>query len=607
MKKFKLISNLYYNYKCLKMKVLFISLIYLIIRPNKLFFKNNTNIVININHHYNKLIEENFFVFDSNNLEKVIPHMYGFSISKKGILTDNYYKEIGNYETPEPQGAFIMIRKEEDKIILNQDFHGSFGLYMYENKSANYFALSNSFLLLEEYLIGKQNISFNKDYADNLLISDLYSYSIYETLIKEIIQLPSNSIVTINIQKKTFNMLEVDYGENTIPLESEEGIKIIDKWVDKWGYIFRSLKSKTKIISCDLSGGFDTRTVLAILLNSGINLNEILIRSATDDKFVHIEDYKIASNISSNYGLKLNNKNFENNDTIWNSKETLLGTLYTKLGFHKEFYFNKKFFNKPRFIFTGHGGEDLRGSPGYPIKNYIDRICSRNIFGHKKEFDNSSKRLINRSLALLKQKKNYNNDYEISYDLYSRIVGRNHFGRSAVEAFLANIYSIQPLMDPDIKKIKYNITGNSPHDLLAYIYVRFAHDLIDFPVQGNRRLNLESIRNAEKLNEKLFPFKVKLDLNRKFYIDVKRKYSSSRSKNDKDINDILKELFKSSEYLRIINKIYDKNIYYSSKEYTQKSNYHPLRHEYGLLAIFVTQKYLSINERLMKRIDNEKT
>ena len=500
-----------------------------------------------------------------------------------------------------------MIRKEEDKIILNQDFHGSFGLYMYENKSANYFALSNSFLLLEEYLIGKQNISFNKDYADNLLISDLYSYSIYETLIKEIIQLPSNSIVTINIQKKTFNMLEVDYGENTIPLESEEGIKIIDKWVDKWGYIFRSLKSKTKIISCDLSGGFDTRTVLAILLNSGINLNEILIRSATDDKFVHIEDYKIASNISSNYGLKLNNKNFENNDTIWNSKETLLGTLYTKLGFHKEFYFNKKFFNKPRFIFTGHGGEDLRGSPGYPIKNYIDRICSRNIFGHKKEFDNSSKRLINRSLALLKQKKNYNNDYEISYDLYSRIVGRNHFGRSAVEAFLANIYSIQPLMDPDIKKIKYNITGNSPHDLLAYIYVRFAHDLIDFPVQGNRRLNLESIRNAEKLNEKLFPFKVKLDLNRKFYIDVKRKYSSSRSKNDKDINDILKELFKSSEYLRIINKIYDKNIYYSSKEYTQKSNYHPLRHEYGLLAIFVTQKYLSINERLMKRIDNEKT
>ena len=94
MKKFKLISNLYYNYKCLKMKVLFISLIYLIIRPNKLFFKNNTNIVININHHYNKLIEENFFVFDSNNLEKVIPHMYGFSISKKGILTDNYYKEI---------------------------------------------------------------------------------------------------------------------------------------------------------------------------------------------------------------------------------------------------------------------------------------------------------------------------------------------------------------------------------------------------------------------------------------------------------------------------------------------------------------------------------
>ena len=47
-----------------------------------------------------------------------------------------------------------MIRKNKNKIVINQDFHGSFGLYAYENKEKNYFALSNSFLLLGEYLVG---------------------------------------------------------------------------------------------------------------------------------------------------------------------------------------------------------------------------------------------------------------------------------------------------------------------------------------------------------------------------------------------------------------------------------------------------------------------
>ena len=50
------------------------------------------------------------------------------------------------------------------------------GLYLYENKANNYFALSNSFLLLVEKLIGRQNISFNKDFADNLITTDLCSF-----------------------------------------------------------------------------------------------------------------------------------------------------------------------------------------------------------------------------------------------------------------------------------------------------------------------------------------------------------------------------------------------------------------------------------------------
>ena len=321
-----------------------------------------------------KIFEENFFILDSNNLKNVRAHMYGFSVSKNGILTDNYYKQLGEYKEPEPQGVYIMIRKLGNDIIINQDIYGSFGIYIYENNKTQYFALSNSFLLLEEYLIGKENMSFNKEFADNLILNSLCSFSIEETLIKEIKQIPSNAFIELNINKKSLKIKYLDFKENSIPLESKEGMKILDKWADKWGYILRSLKRKTDKISIDLSGGFDTRLVLSILINSGVNFNNIRINTALDKEHDHEIDFKIASNISSKFGFKLNNLQIENNGTVLNVKDTIYNTIYTKLGFHKEFYLSNMFLDKPRFDFSGFGGEFLRGVPGVSIDKYIIKM-----------------------------------------------------------------------------------------------------------------------------------------------------------------------------------------------------------------------------------------
>lgn len=256
-----------------------------------------------------KLIEENFFILDSNNLDKIESHMYGFCVSTKGILTNNYYKNKGFKEEPEIEGVYVLIRKKDNEISLNQDFYGSFGIYIYENKDKNYFAISNSFLYLFEYLVGKQELSLNKDYSDNLIISNLFIASTYETLVNEITKIPSNKLVKIKINEKRIFFHKIDYEENTIPFESHKGLKIIDKWADKWGYIIRSLKKKTNNISLDLSGGFDTRALLAFIFSSNINLNEIYIRSIHDNISTHEQDYAIAKNISSKFGFMLNKLN----------------------------------------------------------------------------------------------------------------------------------------------------------------------------------------------------------------------------------------------------------------------------------------------------------
>ena len=150
-------------------------------------------------------------------------------------------------------------------------------------------------------------------------------------MIKEITKLQNDIYITIDIKEKKLKLSNIKRIENTIPFGSKESLKIIDKWVDKWGYIIRSLKKKTDNISADLSGGFDTRTVLSILLNSNINLNEILMKSINDNISCHEEDFKIANNISSKYGFKLNKFSIYKNSIKFDLNDSLYLNYYTKL------------------------------------------------------------------------------------------------------------------------------------------------------------------------------------------------------------------------------------------------------------------------------------
>lgn len=552
----------------------FILIIVLYAYSTEIYKEKNKNTITNINQNETKIITENFFIIDSNRLKHIESHIYGFVVSKNGILTNDYYKDLGYWIEPEPTGIYIMIIRKRNKIKIIQDYNGAFGLYIYENKTNGYFAISNSFLLLEEYLVGKHHLTFNKDFSDNFIISELCSSVIKETMINEIINIPSNAQVIINIKKKSYILEYIDYMENTVLLESKEGLEIIDKWVDKWAYIIRSLKLKTNNIIFDLSGGFDTRLILSIFLNSGININDLSIRSYKNLE----EDYKIATNISEKYGFLLNKPMTDSNKTIWNNKDCLFFSMYCKLGYHKVFIIPNGFYNKSRFLFTGSGGELIRGNPNSPIRKFIEFLSSPSklIEGHKEEFHNSSMKIFNRSINLIKNIKNYSNDYEIATNFYAKGRNRYHFGKSALERYMCNVYSISPLIDPDIRKIKYEINERSQHDLLAYIYIRFIPDLIYIPIQGNRKINQESIKKAEQLNKLINFYQRKSDYNKNFFIENKRiSPIQSSIKKTKDL-DYLKELYNSTQFLEIFSKLYDLNVYYWL-----------LRHDlnYGILSI----------------------
>ena len=216
----------------------------------------------------------------------------------------------------------------------------------------------------------------------------------------------------------------------------------------------------------------------------------------------------------------------------------------------------------------------------------------------------SSEKIFNRSIFILKQEKIFKNDFEISFDLYSKTLGKYHFGKSALEDYMINRYILQPLMDPDIKKIKFNINNITSHDLIAYIYTRFAPDLIHFPFQGKRILNLKSIRKAKKINNNYKPYKKKLDYNKNFYIDNNRISPANFTKKNENAYYYLKKLYKSSEYIKILNNLYDVNVYNWANEYSYKAKYNSLEHQDALLAIAITLNNLKLNERYLNNSNN---
>ena len=145
---------------------------------------------------FDELFGDNFFIIDSNNLELFKSKLYGFAIHDNKIIKNESYD---GHTIFNGNGTYIQIIKSRDDISIYQDFNGSFGIYIYEND--DYFAISNSFIKLVDYIKHSHEITLNEDYAKYFISVSLCSLSYSETLINEIKVLPKNYSLNINLNK----------------------------------------------------------------------------------------------------------------------------------------------------------------------------------------------------------------------------------------------------------------------------------------------------------------------------------------------------------------------------------------------------------------------
>ena len=529
-----------------------------------------------------KIIDQNLFIIDSEKLETVKTRLIGFCINNGDIICDS--ESLNNFNKFSC-GAFVYIHKVANTISIYQDFNGSFGLYLYRKEKQ--FVISNSFIYLSRYLSHNHNITLNYAYACNFITDNLCSTSIEDTIINEIKIVPKDCCITIDIKNKEINFENLYNDMYTVPLNSKDGIMLLDQWYCKWTKILENLIDKKFHISTDISGGFDSRMVLPLFLNNKIDFTNIEFYSIDDNLHCHSEDLKIASQIAKYYKFNLNRKIHKNDKINLSIDEILDLSFYIKLTFHKEMYFKYFINTETCFHFSGSGGECLRNYPHQTITQYEEKQREL-VKSYPKKFEEFRINQLNESVNLIKNKyKLSNNDIKIASYIYKDTRCRNHYGKSCIEEYLSNTFNLQPLLDPLLYKllVEYN-DSNDPYLLPAIIYDRYAPNLLDFEFEGRRSVGELNIRIAKEINKK-FKFN-DLSCNSSTNIIESKTFKNDNNTSRCDSSKIfekLKSFIKNPEIKNKIYKLFDKSVYHNVLMKISKTKFFPLSDTFSLISI----------------------
>lgn len=178
-------------------------------------------------------------------------------------------------------------------------------------------------------------------------------------------------------------------------------------------------------------------------------------------------------------------------------------------------------------------------------------------------------------------------------NLYRDTRCRNHFGKASVEDYFINQFTLCPLLDPELHMLKLTEDGCEDKNLLmAFIYVRYCKELLDFKFEGGRKIDTDTIKYAVTINEK-YPFKEKSFVSKRYSLNNKDSAKNSEKisymQNElisvKDITEHLLKLYRSQRFRNTFSIFMDDEIYRFAESYFHKTKYHPLQNCFMVIAI----------------------
>lgn len=447
-------------------------------------------------------INDVFFIIDNHKLDTIKSKLYGYAL----IPDKKYDKPEYNFYEPEKlNGVYNFVEYDDKYIRIYQDYFGQAGLFRYSLNGHSIF--SNSFYYLLEYISSNSYpATINYELVKYMLSEDVVSLSAKETAIKEISQMPRNTIVHINKINKSVNYEYLPINNDIYPADSFNCIKILDEWHNRWQNIIKYLINNFHVQQ-DLSGGFDTRSVLSLSLGADIDKSKINFSSATDK--THAEDLQIAQKIANLCEIQLNRGGMDPSFYHTDNQFNIFRSFCSKFLIGNQIFSSNLFFDSPKVVIHGACWDVYAGRvwPSTKEEFLKSRTFRDTLFSFS--LSASIRNILSRSLDDIARHFNCDISKSIVKHLYTNTRLRHHYGYSAVDAFLHNIYTISPLLDPALQHTNYLSENNDGALFYALIFERYLpSEISSLPVQGGRKINPQTMAIAKQISSK-FPLNKK--------------------------------------------------------------------------------------------------
>lgn len=446
-----------------------------------------------------------YFCITAENYENFSPWLYGWRL-KNDLLQANCAlgsDEDGILSELDDPGNHICLCKQGDGCLrLTGDPVGNSMLWLY--RKGNFWAISNSWWLLETTLRYEYNreLTLNTGFAAQLLLRGASPLLAGESLANEISLLPPGTEVLVDIHSGDLDIKFPPVAEERIDLLSEEGVGIVDKWINKWFGLVRAYIDTGVTFITHVTGGFDSRNGLALVLGSGADVANVRFYSSGDD------DLPIARQLAARAGFTV--------------KEPYAPEFYTT---DPEIVLQRYNLTRGALNTWRCGGEEsgwasvavsMSGLSGELHRGWWARSP---LEFYQWEYTNK----FGLEIQLVAQRAFVKKLYDMEplykggyYDLcrhpqnfmleiYRLTRHRFHFGTASSQTLLTNNIVLQPLADPLLLKLHQD---NCPDydTLFAFIMERIGKGLRYIPHDNGRKFSEEAIVAARKLNRS-FPFR----------------------------------------------------------------------------------------------------
>ncbi|TLP94739.1 hypothetical protein FEF26_11485 [Nesterenkonia salmonea] len=260
--------------------------------------------------------------------------LYGYAYTDRAVIFGS--KGLRDYlrENPEnllpDEGRFAAIFVDNDELTIKVDSTGQELLYLYQ--AGEDWAISNSFMHLVHRVSASRKLSFYEPAAMNFHLKDgkhigeqLISH---RTMVKQIKTVPLGHEVRVSRSTGRLNVKKLPFLHKYGDLASDGYSDLLKRFLDRSSGLLQAIAAHGYEFNLSLSGGYDSRLVLALLIQSGAAPN-VRISSLTSKP----NDFKVAKSLCDRFRLPLNQprgtsspRNMSSSDSIRMYLESCGGT-----------------------------------------------------------------------------------------------------------------------------------------------------------------------------------------------------------------------------------------------------------------------------------------